>query len=151
MFIRVDDRLVHGQVVTAWIKQLNAKKIFVVDDLAARNPIISKALIMATPKHVELVIKSVEDAKMSISELNEEQTMIITKAPVNVNALIESNDSFNWMVNVGNIGMAKGREKFAQTVHLDEENLAAINNLKTKNNVEIFMQTVPGQSINKFD
>lgn len=139
MFIRVDDRLVHGQVVTAWIKQLNAKKIFVVDDLAASNPIISKALIMATPKHVELVIKSVEDAKTSISELNEEQTMLITKAPVNVNALIEANDSFNWTINVGNIGMAKGREKFAQTVHLDEENLAAINNLKTKNNVEIFM------------
>ncbi|WP_220039301.1 PTS sugar transporter subunit IIB [Listeria ivanovii] len=106
MFIRVDDRLVHGQVVTAWIKQLNAKKIFVVDDLAASNPIISKALIMATPKHVELVIKSVEDAKTSISELNEEQTMLITKAPVNVNALIEANDSFNWTINVGNIGMA---------------------------------------------
>ncbi|MBC1489835.1 PTS sugar transporter subunit IIB [Listeria sp. FSL L7-1485] len=151
MFIRVDDRLVHGQVVTAWIKQLNAKKIFVVDDLAASNPIISKALIMATPKHVELVIKNVEDAKTSIAELNEAETMIITKAPVNVNALVDADEKFDWTINVGNIGMAKGREKYAQTVHLDEENLAAINSLKTKSNVEIFMQTVPGQSINKFD
>ena len=62
MFLRIDDRLVHGQVVTAWIKQLNAKSILVIDDLAAGNPIISKALTMATPKNIKLVIKSVEDA-----------------------------------------------------------------------------------------
>ena len=50
MFLRVDDRLVHGQVVTAWLKQLKAKVIIAVDDTAATNIIITKALKMATPK-----------------------------------------------------------------------------------------------------
>jgi mannose/fructose/N-acetylgalactosamine-specific phosphotransferase system component IIB len=150
MFLRIDDRLVHGQVVTAWIKQLNAKSILVIDDLAAGNTIISKALTMATPKNIKLVIKSVEEAKSCLCDFEEKELLIITKAPVNAKKVIEENMNYEWKMNVGNMGMDKGRKKYAQTVYLDEENYAAIKELQVNDNVEIFMQTVPGQSVTKF-
>lgn len=150
MFIRIDDRLVHGQVVTAWIKQLGAKKIVVIDDAAAKNAIISKALTMATPKHVQLVINTVEEAKCSACDHDEKETLFITKAPVTAKAVIDANENQQWQMNVGNIGMAPGRRKFAQTVHLDDENEQAINELKSNAAVDLFMQTVPGQPVNKF-
>lgn len=150
MFIRIDDRLVHGQVVTAWIKQLGAKRIVVVDDLAASNPIISKALTMATPKHVELVIKCVNEATQCCSDFDENETLFITKEAINAKKVIESVSDRQWKLNVGNVGMAPGRKKFAQTVHLDDDNYQAIQELCNKESVEVFMQTVPGQAINKF-
>lgn len=150
MFIRVDDRLIHGQVVTAWLKQLGAKKIIVIDDLAASNPIISKALTMATPKSVELEIKKIEDAKLSASNYSEDETLFITKTVANAKKVIEENKDYQWKLNVGNIGMAPGRKKFAQTVHLDDENFQAVEDLKNSEFVEIFMQTVPGQPIASF-
>ena len=76
--------------------------------------------------------------------------MIFTKAPVTAKMLIETNPEYQWRVNVGNVGMAPGRKKYAQTVHLDEENYTAISTLKVLDNVEIYMQTVPGQTVNKF-
>ena len=35
--VRVDDRLIHGQVVTLWLKALGAKRIVIVDDKTARD------------------------------------------------------------------------------------------------------------------
>ena len=35
--LRIDDRLIHGQIVTKWIKDANADMITVVDDKAAKN------------------------------------------------------------------------------------------------------------------
>jgi len=150
MFLRVDDRLVHGQVVTAWLKQLKAKVIIAVDDTAANNAIVTKALKMATPKNVELVIVTAGEGVKILNNYNESDVMIITKAPVTAKALIEANLSYRWTVNVGNVGMAPGRKKYAQTVHLDDDNAAAVTALKALDNVEIYMQTVPGQAVNKF-
>ncbi|MFT4006632.1 MAG: PTS sugar transporter subunit IIB [Lacrimispora sp.] len=150
MFLRVDDRLVHGQVVTAWLKQLKAKVIIAVDDTSAANAIILKALKMATPKNVELVVATAEDGAKILGSYNESDVMIITKAPATARMLVEANPGYRWTINVGNVGMAPGRKKYAQTVHLDDDNYAAVSALKALDNVEIYMQTVPGQAVNKF-
>lgn len=150
MFLRVDDRLVHGQVVTAWLKQLKAKVIIAVDDTAASNTIITKALKMATPKTVELVIVTAEEAKSILANYGERDVMVIAKTPATAKLLVETNPDYPWTVNVGNIGMAPGREKYAQTVHLDDDDYVAVTALKAMENVDIYMQTVPGQPVNKF-
>lgn len=150
MVLRVDDRLVHGQVVTAWLKQLKAKVIVAVDDTAAKNTIVSKALKMATPKGVALEIVNTEDGKSILSKYKESEVLVITKAPITAKLIIDSYPELQWSVNVGNVGMDAGRKKYAQTVHLDEENYQAVSALKNYKNVDIFMQTVPGQVINKF-
>ncbi|WP_417146078.1 PTS system mannose/fructose/N-acetylgalactosamine-transporter subunit IIB [Paratractidigestivibacter faecalis] len=60
--IRVDDRLIHGQVAILWSKELNSKGILAANDRAASNPIISATLKMACPSSQKLLIKSVDDA-----------------------------------------------------------------------------------------
>lgn len=150
MFLRVDDRLIHGQVVTAWIKELNVKQILVIDDIAANNTIIAKALSMATPKNVKLTIMNVADAAAALGEFPEADLLIIVKSVITARRVIDNNIDLKWTVNVGNIGMDAGRKKYAQTVHLDEENYQAVSLLKEQDNVDIFMQTVPGQPINQF-
>ena len=40
VMVRIDDRLIHGQVMTSWLNFLQANKIMVVDDGAAQDPLI---------------------------------------------------------------------------------------------------------------
>ena len=47
--LRVDNRLVHGQVLEAWVPRLGARRIVVVDDEAAANPLALAAVTLAVP------------------------------------------------------------------------------------------------------
>ncbi|MDY2777367.1 MAG: PTS sugar transporter subunit IIB [Collinsella sp.] len=60
--IRVDDRLVHGQVTLMWGKELNTKGILVANDHAATDATQSATLKMACPQGQKLLIRTVEDA-----------------------------------------------------------------------------------------
>lgn len=44
LFIRIDDRLIHGQIVTAWAKVLNIKKIIALDDALAVSEMLAEIL-----------------------------------------------------------------------------------------------------------
>lgn len=149
MYLRVDDRLVHGQVVTAWLKQLHVKRVLVVDDAAASNKIIAKALKMATPKGVALKVTSLEEGRQIASRIGD-SALVIVKAPTTARDLVVANPGLGWAVNVGNVGSADGRATYADTVHLDEENHAAVQELLGMDGVDVFMQTVPGQPVNRF-
>lgn len=46
---RIDDRLIHGQVMTAWIKQKNAVQVVVADDEVAEDEFMINVLEMAVP------------------------------------------------------------------------------------------------------
>ena len=52
VLIRVDDRLVHGQVMTSWCKATNANKIMVVDDGVAAEPLMKTVLKGVVPAQI---------------------------------------------------------------------------------------------------
>lgn len=60
--IRVDDRLIHGQVTLMWGKELNTKGILVANDHAAQDATQAATLKMACPQEQKLLIRTVEDA-----------------------------------------------------------------------------------------
>ena len=47
--MRIDDRLIHGQIVTAWISDSKAGEILVADDMAAKDPTQQMLLKLAVP------------------------------------------------------------------------------------------------------
>jgi PTS system mannose-specific IIB component len=60
--IRVDDRLIHGQVALLWGKELNTKGIVVANDHAAHDKTQAATLKMACPQGQKLLIRTVEDS-----------------------------------------------------------------------------------------
>lgn len=60
--IRVDDRLVHAQILLIWLKNLNINTILLVDDQVAGNAFLSEIFKLAMPSHISLHIRSVEAA-----------------------------------------------------------------------------------------
>ena len=60
--IRVDDRLIHGQVALVWSKELNTPGIVVANDNAVTSDVLRMTLQMAVPAGKKLLVKSVKDS-----------------------------------------------------------------------------------------
>ena len=59
---RLDDRMIHGQIVTKWSRVVPVDRIIVANDQAGSNPIIAKSLLMAAPGNIKVAVKTVKDA-----------------------------------------------------------------------------------------
>lgn len=49
-YFRIDDRLIHGQIVTAWCSHLNIQEIIAIDDTLAGNSMLQSIMLMGVPK-----------------------------------------------------------------------------------------------------
>ena len=58
--LRIDERLIHGQVANQWARQLAVDAIVVANDRAATNDLVKTSLKMAAPQGIKVVIKKVE-------------------------------------------------------------------------------------------
>lgn len=69
--LRIDDRLLHGQVITKWITQYDPDAIVIADDQTVNDEIAKMALKIAKPSGMKMSIRSVDDA---VALLNNEKT-----------------------------------------------------------------------------
>ena len=77
---RIDDRLIHGQVATAWSKVTNANRIIVVDDEVANDSFMEMVLKSATPSSLSVDVLTVNDAlKVINSDDTGERVIILVK------------------------------------------------------------------------
>jgi len=59
--VRIDNRLVHGQILEAWVPFIKAKCIIVVNDNAAADFYCETVIRMAVPSEIEVIISTVEE------------------------------------------------------------------------------------------
>ena len=62
VLVRVDNRLVHGQVLEAWLPALDAHGVLVADDEAAGNVLARSAMALAIPPRVKFEVLRVSAA-----------------------------------------------------------------------------------------
>ena len=65
---RVDERLVHGQVIASWSKILSIRQILVIDDQLAKDSFMGTVLAMAAPSGVKVELVSVDEAVRRIQK-----------------------------------------------------------------------------------
>ena len=144
VFVRIDDRLIHGQVMTAWLKTYtNVKHILVVDDFTAKDPFMTTMFELLIPKGITIEIKSVQDAITVVKNGLSKPTMLIAKNPAAIRDLIEGGvdiDKFN----IGGMGMSGKRYKFYRNISADDEERQILRDLNAKG-VKIEIQIIPAQ------
>lgn len=124
--IRIDDRLVHGQVAVKWSKQLGVNRIVVVSDSIAKNEIQISALKMAGPAGVKVAVLSLEKALNILNDPRSEKLkiLVVTNEPKYVLGLLpklNEKPTLN-MANYGRIGGSlSDKEKITETVYLSPE------------------------------
>ena len=86
---RIDDRLIHGQVMTAWIKNKKATQVVIVDDLVAEDDYMIEVLEMAIPEEIAIGIFNKEDGVTFFSQGLDEPTILLVKGPEVLKLMLE--------------------------------------------------------------
>lgn len=124
-FLRIDDRLLHGQVVVKWINLVQPDAIVVANDEVVKNEISKLALKMAKPEGVKLAIKSIDDA---VALLNNEKTQnmklfVVVKNAHDAKLLSERVNNIN-IVNVGGMSNKKeGGKMVLSNIYMNQEDI----------------------------
>lgn len=81
VYVRVDDRLIHGQTIVAWCPTLGVKEIVAVDDNSARNATLKSIMTMGVPSQYKTNIVTIEEAKSILANSIDETRIVIVKFP----------------------------------------------------------------------
>ncbi len=111
VMVRLDERLIHGQVAIKWSRHTGVDRIVVVSDEAAANPLIQKSLMMAAPATAKTAIKSIADALTLLKDprIENHKVLVIVASPEDLLTIVQ-NISGIGLVNVGNYGRIAPRQ-----------------------------------------
>lgn len=149
--LRIDDRLIHGQVALVWTKELNTPGIVVANDNAASNEMVQMTLKMATPTGKKLLIRSVDDAiKVFNNPKGKDMRMFaLTNSVKDALKIAQSVEGIDG-INVANVGRFADKSEGEQvlvgsTLMLSHSELDALHEL-SKLNIPVFQQVVPSNA-----
>jgi mannose/fructose/N-acetylgalactosamine-specific phosphotransferase system component IIB len=81
IYVRVDDRLIHGQTIVAWCPTLGVKEIIGIDDESAKNPTIKSIMKMSVPPSYKTEILTTEEANTLLKDASGGTRLVIVKSP----------------------------------------------------------------------
>ena len=141
--VRIDDRLIHGQVATVWSQVTGATRIMVVDDQVVKDTINKEALKLACPKQCKLSILTVEKAAANLcaGKYQGERVFLVAKSPKTMRRLYDAGFHMD-QVNVGNMGGKQNTRMLKKAVSVSEEDIADFLYL-SQQGVTITAQMVP--------
>ncbi|MCF1632699.1 PTS system mannose/fructose/N-acetylgalactosamine-transporter subunit IIB [Tetragenococcus koreensis] len=141
---RVDDRLIHGQVMTAWLQYTGGNHIVIVDDITASDEFTKEIMEMAVPEGIGLDIFSKSEAVEGISNLDRNKKIIIlTKTPGVFLHLIESGITIEKII-IGGMGANNNRKKLYKNIATTEDEKEDIKKLIAKG-IDVQIQVVPDE------
>ncbi len=145
--IRIDERLIHGQVASAWSNTLNITRIMVINDEANKDEFTKKMLRMATPSQIALSVLSNEKALDRITNGNYDNdvVLIVLKSVTDALTLINLGLPFK-SINIGNCSSKDNTKALVKGVYINSEDQKAIDELKAMN-VKVTVQMTPQDAV----
>ena len=115
--VRIDDRLIHGQVGMAWIQRLKVNTVFVINDDTANNPMLAAMVPMGAPSGIAVKTLTIENATKELEkpEWNDKRILLICKFPEDALGLVENGVKLP-QVNLGNMSGQKGAHKIGRGI-----------------------------------
>jgi fructose PTS system EIIB component len=139
---RIDDRLVHGQVATTWIRQFGIEQIIIISDIHAKDQVQSAVIQLAAPAGVRILMFEVEKfIDVYNSNPIKKATMLIYTNPFDVLKTIEGGVVIPYL-NLGGMKFVPGKVQITKAVSLDENDRETFQKIIEKG-VRIEVQMVP--------
>ena len=121
VLVRIDDRLIHGQVMTSWLSYTGANKIMIIDDGVAADPFMKSVLKTCVPANVRLAAFTIEKAAVRLKKgFSGDKCIVLVKYPETLYQLMKKGIVFD-RVNIGGMGVSGTRTKFFRNISASEE------------------------------
>jgi mannose PTS system EIIAB component len=143
--VRIDDRLIHGQVCGFWIPHYSVEKIVIVDDKICNDDMRKTALKFGCPGSVKLSILSSEVAadKLKRNLDKGSRVMILCEGPAPLRKMVELGYSIS-KVTVGNMSKKPGTQHVKGTVYVSKQDNEDFKYL-SEQGVNVLTQMVPNE------
>ncbi|MDT2704453.1 MULTISPECIES: mannose/fructose/sorbose PTS transporter subunit IIB [Enterococcus] len=140
---RIDDRLIHGQVATAWSKQTGIERILVVSDEVAQDQLRRFLLQEASPPGIKSNVISVDKMIALYHEdlLAGQKVMLLFTDPHAVARLVQGGVKLT-SINIGGMRFTVGKKMLTNFVSLDQGDIKAFEYL-AQQDIELELRKVP--------
>ena len=154
--VRVDDRLIHGQVVVKWLRYLDCKQILIVDDELWRDDFMQSVLRLAAPSDVRVHVAPVRQAAKLLqsstleamsrhpsgeASSNGHGVLVLLRSPQTALALLDNGFLFSEL-NIGALAAGEGTTRLYKSISANSEQIAALRAMQDRG-VRIYSQMVP--------
>lgn len=141
--VRVDHRLIHGQVAFTWTKFLSVDCILVASDELLKDDLKMAGLRMAKPSNVKLVMKSIEDSAKALNSgvTDKYNLLILCESVEDVYRLAKKVPAIT-AINLGGTKSGDDRKNISKAVNISEEDVKMIKELSGEGK-SVFVQLVP--------
>jgi len=141
--VRVDDRLIHGQVVTQWVNVFKAQHIVVIDNNVAKDKMQKSVLKFAAPPDIKVSIFSVDKA-VEVWEKNQfgtKNVFVLFRDVKQIAELQEKGVSFE-EITIGQMAIINDRKQIYKQVGLSESEAQTLMDIE-KTGVKLYFQMQP--------
>jgi mannose/fructose/N-acetylgalactosamine-specific phosphotransferase system component IIB len=141
--VRVDNRLVHGQILEAWVPFLHASCIIVVNDDVASDFFRETVIRMAVPREVEVIVCGVSDfaGKLAFKQGSGQKTILLLSSIPDALKVYRLGFRYN-KLNIGNVYNESCHICCTPSVMLSDEDIRDISSLH-REGVRIELRRVP--------
>lgn len=124
--VRIDDRLIHGQVSTVWTKMTKVNRILVVSDSVAKNDMHKTLLKQAAPPGVIVSVITVRKmiAIANDSKFDSFKAMLLFTNPEDVATVVRHGGQIE-SINIGGMSYSEGKKMITNTVAVDKKDIEA--------------------------
>ena len=142
VFTRIDDRLIHGQVMTAWVHETKANEIVIIDNEVAQDDFLKMIMTSSAPAGIKVLIMSEEQA---IDDLTQEpdrnKLIVLAKNPKVIKNITDGGVKIE-ALNVGGMGARKDRTQLYRNISVSDEERACFKQLIT-DGTSVYVQVIP--------
>ncbi|MBO0455233.1 PTS sugar transporter subunit IIB [Enterococcus hulanensis] len=118
---RIDDRLIHGQVMTSWLNYTGANRIIIVDDETANDTFLKMIVTSVAPANIKTEVFGINEGAEAIKQLADSDKVIILAKSPGVYVELMSQGIPLEKVNIGGMGAKEGRTKFYKNISASSE------------------------------
>lgn len=119
---RIDDRLIHGQVVLGWAAFLHSRRIILCDDLVSENEWEKELYLSIVPSYIESLILTVRQTAelLKNNETDFSKTIILVNSPTVIEQILDLGIQLT-KINVGGMHFQDSRKKYLPYLFLNEQ------------------------------
>ncbi|MFV0466013.1 MAG: PTS system mannose/fructose/N-acetylgalactosamine-transporter subunit IIB [Lachnospiraceae bacterium] len=148
IYVRIDDRLIHGQTIIAWCPTLQIKEIIAIDDVSALNPMLKTVMTMGVPGNYKTHIVTTKEAKELLKSPSAVTRLVIVKQPTILDQLGEELSGIKSII-LGNLAK-KEDSKYkldgaTGIFYLSDEDVKILDELSNEG-MDIYFQQLPATS-----
>ena len=141
---RVDDRLIHTEILTLWVPEVRANRIIIVDDVVAKDKFRSKVIKEMAPQGLIIHVYGIDRATEKLKEapsFDGERVIVIAETPLVFEELLKRGIRIP-QLNIGGMGIRGERKTVARRIACDEREMESIHQI-IRRGVHVYFQTVP--------